>query len=54
MRQHEHGDMSKTTVTVTPDLLARLDEMGERGESYEDVIRRVVGLPARDEVVAEP
>lgn len=45
------GSMDRTTISVSDPVADKLHDLKERGESYDDVIRRVleeIGEPVED------
>lgn len=34
----------RTTLAVSPDIKAKLERLGRKGESYDDIIRRLLSI----------
>lgn len=44
----EPGDMGRTTISVDEETADRLHELKQRGESYDDVVKRLLEEYGRD------
>ena len=41
------ADIETTTIRLTPETKARLDKFGNKGDTYEDVIKRLIDIADR-------